>query len=195
MSRLISVVVAVVTVIVIGGAVGIVLGAAVVLAGPRLLTRLESRGQRRRREALERQAPAASDLVAACLTAGATPVDSARAVAAALGSPISEPMNRLVASLDLGADPVTAWSALAEDDALRSMSRAAAKSMETGAPLASLLAAVADDQRDAARTRAEAMARAAGVRSVAPLAACFLPAFLLIGIVPVVASLALPLLQ
>jgi hypothetical protein len=33
------------------------------------------------------------------------------------------------------------------------------------------------------------------VRSVAPLAACFLPAFLLIGIVPVVASLALPFLQ
>jgi hypothetical protein len=33
------------------------------------------------------------------------------------------------------------------------------------------------------------------VRSVAPLAACFLPAFFLIGIVPVVASLALPFLQ
>jgi hypothetical protein len=54
---------------------------------------------------------------------------------------------------------------------------------------------VAEDQRDEARSRAEAAARAAGVRSVAPLVACFLPAFILIGIVPVVASLALPLLQ
>ena len=61
--------------------------------------------------------------------------------------------------------------------------------------LALLLAAVADDQRDEARMQAESAARAAGVRSVAPLVACFLPAFILIGIVPIVASLALPLLQ
>ena len=36
----------------------------------------------------------------------------------------------------------------------------------------------------------EVAAQAAGVRAVAPLAACFLPAFLLLGVVPVVASLA-----
>jgi hypothetical protein len=36
----------------------------------------------------------------------------------------------------------------------------------------------------------EVAARSAGVRSVAPLAACYLPAFILLGIVPVVASMA-----
>ncbi len=41
----------------------------------------------------------------------------------------------------------------------------------------------------------EARARAAGVRSVAPLALCFLPAYLLVGVVPVVAGFAGDLFQ
>lgn len=178
----------------VGGVVGIALGIACAIGGPRALGRLESRAVRRRRESLERQAPDAADLLAACLAAGATPADAVRVVGHALGDPIAEPFARLTGALDLGADPITAWSALAQEPALRSIARAAARSAETGAPLSAILATVADDQRDEARARAESMARAAGVRSVAPLAACFLPAFLLIGVVPVVASLALPLL-
>ena len=185
----------VVVAILIGGVLGVAGGVITALATPRLVTRMESRAQRQRRESLERQAPAAADLMAACLAAGATPVDAARAVSTALGDPIAESLGRLTGALDLGADPSRAWAALAADAPLRPLARAAARSAETGAPLASLLAAVADDQRDEARARAEATARASGVKSVAPLAACFLPAFLLIGIVPVVASLALPLLQ
>lgn len=189
------VVVAVMVVIVLGGIPGIAAGVVIAVAGPRLLDRLESRSQRQRRQSLERQAPVAADLLAACLASGATPVAAARAVAHALGEPIAAPLDRLTGALDLGADPAQAWMALSAESPLRPLARAAARSAETGAPLAALLAAVADDQRDEARARAEATARASGVRSVAPLAACFLPAFLLIGIVPVVASLALPLLQ
>ena len=181
--------------VVIGGVIGVMVGAAVAFAGPRVLSGLESRSQKQRRLDLERQAPAAADLLAACLSAGATPVDAARAVAEAMGEPIATPLTRVTGSLDLGADPATAWSSLSADPSLRAIARAASRSAETGAPLAALLIAVADDQRDEARSRAEATARAAGVRSVAPLVACFLPAFILIGIVPVVASLALPLLQ
>ena len=184
----------VVVAIFIGGVVGVAAGVAVALVTPLLVTRMESRAQRHRRESLERQAPAAADLMAACLAAGATPVDAARAVSTALGDPIAESLGRLTGALDLGADPSRAWAALAVDAPLRPLARAAARSAETGAPLAALLAAVADDQRDEARARAEATARASGVKSVAPLAACFLPAFILIGIGPVVASLALPLI-
>jgi Flp pilus assembly protein TadB len=180
---------------VIGGPAGIAVGIAVAVAGPRLLASLESRAQRARREDLERQVPAVADLLAACLAAGATQRDSARAVGRALGEPVATPLARLTGALDLGADPVTAWASLGSDTPLRPIARAAARSAETGAPLSLLLAGIADDQRDVARARAEAAARAAGVKSVAPLVACFLPAFILIGIVPVVASLALPLLQ
>jgi len=60
----------------------------------------------------------------------------------------------------------------------------------TGAPLAATVSAVADDARERARWDAEASARRAGVRAVGPLAVCFLPAFLLLGVVPIVASVA-----
>lgn len=177
-----------------GGWFGVVVGVALAVSGPLLLGRLESRSQRRSREALERQAPACCDLLAACLSAGSSTADAARAVADALGEPIATALRRMVSAQELGSDPLSAWSSLAEHAALRPIARAAARSAETGAPLAGLLSAVAEDQRDAHRARAEAAARAAGVKSVAPLAACFLPAFLLVGIVPVVASLATPLL-
>ncbi len=193
--RIACVATGVVLVLVIGGIVGVAVGGAIALLGPRLLATLESRAQRQRRVDLERQMPATADLLAACLAAGATPVEATRAVARAIGDPIATPLRRLTGALDLGADPVTAWSALASEASLRPIARAASRSAETGAPLATLLIAVADEQRDAMRARAAAAARAAGVRSVAPLVACFLPAFILVGIVPVVASLALPLLQ
>jgi Flp pilus assembly protein TadB len=180
--------------LIFGGVIGAVIGGALALVGPRLLAGLESRSERQRRMDLERQIPAAADLLAACLTAGAAPGDAARAVGRALGEPIATPLARLTGALDLGADPAGAWRALGSEASLRPIARAASRSLETGAPLAGLLVAVADDQRDEARSRADAAARAAGVRSVAPLVACFLPAFILIGIVPVVASLALPLL-
>ena len=195
LARLVGAAFGVVVAVVIGGVIGIAIGIVVAAAIPGVLMRLESRAQRHRRELLQRQAPAAADLMAACLAAGATSADSVRAVSRALGEPISGPLDRLTGALSLGADPAGAWAALAADASLRPIARAAARSAETGAPLAALLASVADDQRDESRARAEALARASGVRSVAPLAACFLPAFLLIGIVPVVASLALPFLQ
>lgn len=185
----------VVLALVVGGVLGIAVGVAVGLAGPRVLSRLESRHQRQRRERLERQAPAVADLMASCLAAGATPRDAVAAVARAVGEPVATPLMRLCAALDLGADPVSAWRALMVDPSLQPLARAGARAAQTGAPLAALLVAVADDQRDEARSRAEAAARAAGVRSVAPLVACFLPAFILIGIIPIVASLALPYLQ
>jgi Flp pilus assembly protein TadB len=193
--RIACVATGVLLVFVIGGVAGVVVGGVTALWGPRLLSVLESRSQRQRRIDLERQMPATADLLAACLAAGATPVEATRAVAQAIGDPIATPLRRLTGALDLGADPVNAWSTLASEATLRPMARAVSRSAETGAPLAALLTAVSDDQRDAMRARAAAAARAAGVRSVAPLVACFLPAFILVGIVPVVASLALPLLQ
>lgn len=194
-ARVLSLGLGAVLALVVGGVPGVVVGAGVALAGPRVLAGLESRGQRQRRLQIERQTPIVADLLATCLAAGATPRESVRAVARAVGEPIATPLSTLTGALDLGADPVDAWAALAAEPGLRQVGRAGSRSAQTGAPLASLLAAVADDQRDEARSRAEATARAAGVRSVAPLVACFLPAFILIGIVPVVASLALPLLQ
>ena len=178
----------------IGGPWGWGLGAAIAIGAPVILGRLESRKDRERREALERQGADAADLLAACLASGAPIAPSAAAVARALGDPIAQPLGTLVASLSLGADQVDAWRAIATQPGMAALSRAVARSLESGAPLSQTLPGIADDLRRATRGQVEAAARAAGVRAVAPLAACFLPAFLLVGVVPIVASLAIPFL-
>jgi pilus assembly protein TadC len=66
------------------------------------------------------------------------------------------------------------------------MSRASTSGVHTAA----LLRAVATDVRGRRRAVATEAARRAGVRAVLPLGACFLPAFVLLGIVPTIAGLA-----
>ena len=95
---------------------------------------------------------------------------------------------RATSGLRLGADPALVWSEVARDDALAPLARAVSRSQQTGAPLAALLPRVADQARAEHRGRAEARIRTAAVRLTAPLGVAFLPAFVLLGVVPVVAS-------
>jgi len=52
------------------------------------------------------------------------------------------------------------------------------------------LQTLAGDTRAEARSRADAAVRRAGVWVLAPLGACFLPAFLCLGVVPLVLGIA-----
>lgn len=174
----------------LGGVVGIVAAAAVLLLVPRLLGRMESRAARVRRTALDRQAPLLADLLAATLATGATFRASLGAVATAVGEPTAGALRPALVAMDLGADPVEAWRACAGTGAHALVIDAVARSAESGAPVSRVLARLADDLRREHRVVVEVAARSAGVRAVAPLAACFLPAFVLLGVVPVVASLA-----
>jgi hypothetical protein len=63
-----------------------------------------------------------------------------------------------------------------------------ARSLDTGAPMADGLRLLASDLRRAHRAAVERKARGVGVRAAAPLGLCFLPAFVLVGIVPTVVS-------
>jgi pilus assembly protein TadC len=60
----------------------------------------------------------------------------------------------------------------------------------SGAPVADVLSRLADDARREVRASSTAAARRVGVQAVAPLGLCFLPAFVFLGIIPVVAGLA-----
>ena len=105
-------------------------------------------------------------------------------------SDLRDYLSRVANALDLGASPKEAWSELLAHSVLAPIAHAFVRSSENGSPIARVLDEVAHDLRREHRSEVEILARAAGVRSVAPLALCFLPAYLLVGVVPVVASFA-----
>jgi tight adherence protein C len=93
--------------------------------------------------------------------------------------------------LRLGGTPAAAIRAAAERSGLEEL-RAAASALEAaerwGAPPAEALAARAEALRSRARMRAEAEAGRAAVRLAFPLVLCFLPAFVLLTVVPTIAG-------
>lgn len=174
----------------LGGVLGSIAAVACLVVIPRVLERLEPRRSRERREDGERQAPVLADLLAALLASGATVRDALQAAASAMPEPTSTALRPVVSAIDLGADPAAAWRAVGIVPAHAPIVDAICRSHDSGAPVSTVLMRAADDIRRDRRRDIEVAARSAGVRAVAPLAACFLPAFLLLGVVPVVASLA-----
>jgi Flp pilus assembly protein TadB len=176
--------------VVLGGPFGLVVGAVVTVVCLRLPARLEPRQVRVRRARLIADIPVAVDLLAACLRGGAPWGVAVEAVAAALGGPLGDELHGVAAQVRLGADPSAAWLALAREPALAELARTVARAADSGSSLAPALARLAQDHRRSARATASARARTAGIRAVAPLGLCFLPAFVLLGIVPAVAGIA-----
>jgi len=170
----------------------------VVGLGPRVLGRLEPAQVRRERDRLRGDLPLLLDLLAACLAGGASLPAAASAVAGAVGGPAGQRLAVVAGALRVGTTAAEAWTALAgadpDGDPLAPAARALARAAEGGAPVAAAVARLAADARQRARSDGEQAARRAGVLAVAPLGLCFLPAFVLLGIVPVVAGLARPLL-
>jgi pilus assembly protein TadC len=151
--------------------------------------RASGRLQRTRR-VLERAVPESADLLAGCLAAGAPPSEALELVAAAAGGPLAPALRRVAAAVRAGAGPGEVWVPGGAEDVLDPLLRAIARTAATGAGLADTVAAVADEARREAAARAEAAARRAGVLAVGPLVTCFLPAFVLLGVVPVVVGVA-----
>jgi len=172
--------------------VGVLPALMVAIAGvvllPQVMSRLESSESRRFRQALERQLPDALDVLISVLEAGAPPTDALRAVGQALGPPIGVELEAVARALSLGASTEQAWSTA--HPVMGVLATAMSRSANSGASLAHVLAGASRDARREHRVRVEIAARSAGVRAVGPLAACFLPAFFLIGVAPIVASFA-----
>ncbi|WP_412753603.1 type II secretion system F family protein [Krasilnikovia sp. M28-CT-15] len=132
--------------------------------------------------------PLCADLLAAALRAGA-PVDrAAGAVAEALGGPLGQRLACTARALRLGADPPEAWAHLSGVDGAQRVIAAAIRSAASGGAFAGALVRLADDLRTDRTIAVEAAARRAGVLIVLPLGLCFLPAFVLAGLVPVVVA-------
>ncbi|MGV0626099.1 type II secretion system F family protein [Mycolicibacter minnesotensis] len=136
------------------------------------------------------------EVFALCLTAG-MPVSGAAAATARNAPPqLAGILRRGADLLALGAEPDIAWSVRdspeggALDPATIAVLRLARRSGASGAALATGLGELAAQCRGEAEHAARAAAERAGVLIAGPLGLCFLPAFVCLGIVPVVAGLA-----
>lgn len=172
----------------VGGTVGIVAAVAAAVLAWRVLGRAESPTVRRRREELERDLPVAVHLLGACLDAGAAVSGALDAVAAALPGAVAEELGIVRHRLALGVDPAAVWHELARHPQLRPLGRAMARAHQSGASVRDAVAGLAAELTAQSRATTDALARSVEVRAAAPLGVCFLPAFLLLGVVPMVAG-------
>lgn len=135
---------------------------------------------------------ASLDVLAVCLTAGMAVSAAATATAPTAPPRLAALLRRAADMLALGAEPAAAWLAPGRDvdphcDSLLRMAR---RSASSGAALAEGVAELAASVRHEAADAARATAERASVLIAGPLGLCYLPAFVCLGIVPVVAGLA-----
>ena len=176
---------------IVGGTVGWLLGAAGFAVVWTLVGRAEPRDVRRNRELARQQLPHVVLLLAAVLRGGGSVPQALGQVSRALPGPATAPLRLAEGRLRVGAPAAEVWSDLAGDPALGPLGRTLARSESSGASVAETVARLSEDLGRDHRAEVEDLARTVGVKAAVPLGVCLLPAFLLVGIVPVVvASLA-----
>ncbi|WP_404958099.1 type II secretion system F family protein [Streptomyces sp. 147326] len=180
--------------VLVGGTTGAVVGLLAALGVWRWQARARPSAGVDPREA-ERQLPFAADLLAACLAAGAGPVEAAEVVGESLGGPVGERLARAGAELRLGGEPGAGWGRLAEIPGARALAECLERAARTGAPAAEPVSRLATGLREDRARLAGARAQRAAVLVTAPVGLCFLPAFLAIGVAPVVIGMASGLLS
>jgi len=161
-----------------------VFGAAVVLA----LGWLEPRSARRRRQQLITEVPQALELVAACLAAGLPVRTACAAVVQSFDGPVADDLGQVLSLMDLGVADAEAWRTLHDHPQLGLVAADLSRSVESGTSTVEGLQHHAAAAREARRGALQVRARAVGVRSVLPMMMCFIPSFMLLGIVPAVVS-------
>jgi Flp pilus assembly protein TadB len=170
----------------VGGTFGIAAGIACGVAVWVVLGRTEDPAVVRRREELVEDLPTGVDLLGSCLAAGAAPESALVSVSRALGGPVGEEFLAIHHRLEVGVDPVQVWRGVAAHPQLAPLGRAVGRAHETGAPVGHAVHRLAQELRDRARADVETRARSIEVKAAAPLGVCLLPAFVVLGVVPMV---------
>lgn len=125
------------------------------------------------------------ELLAAQLRAGLAPLAALGTLAEALNS---RPLHTVCQRLQMGSSWGSAWSGSAAGT-FGKLRDALAPAYTGGAPSTALLLSLADAHRLSERRAAERAAGKLSVALVVPLGLCSLPAFICLGIVPIIISL------
>lgn len=179
--------------VLVGGLMGLALGVAAAYGVRRWQRHRQAvggrTGQAGRLKGAALQIPLAADLLTACLAAGAGPHKAAEAVGKSLGGPVGERLAQAAAELRLGGEPAAVWGRMGALPGASGLARSLERAGTTGAPAVEPVSRLAADCRAEQGREASRRAERASVLATAPLGVCFLPAFLLIGVAPVMIGL------
>jgi Flp pilus assembly protein TadB len=150
--------------------------------------RVEPAAVRREREALRRDLPHVVGLLGVVLAAGASVPRALVEVSGAVPGPAADRLRLTANRLALGVPPDQVWAEVAASPGLAPLGRPLERAARSGSAVAEVVDRLGDDLAREARLEVEDRARTVGVRAALPLGLCLLPAFLLVGIVPVVAA-------
>lgn len=174
---------------VIGGPVGAALGASLGIGAWFWLRRISaSQASQYSADDDYARTAIAAELLAAAVRAGCPTTVAVTVVGSSIGGRLGEALRTASATAQVGGAPTRAWSALTERPTWRPLGRALAAADTRGASPVRALQRVAFDARSEAKWSAESRARALGARAAAPLGLCFLPAFVLLAIVPIIVT-------
>ncbi|APT85994.1 type II secretion system F family protein [Corynebacterium flavescens] len=129
------------------------------------------------------------ELFAACINSGLSTRQAAVALTRVSGPATVSAWNRLAALLGVGVDVSSAWAHMREEPYLGALASLVVMSDHSGAAITAGCQRIIATLRAEATAHATAAAERAGVFIAFPLAVCFLPAFIVLGLVPVVISL------
>lgn len=155
------------------------------------LGRWSRTGRRSHEGAVTADVPIACLLIATCLDAGLPLRGAVTAAAAELDGPLGAALTRMDVAVRLGVPEPQAWEDLAAaEPALADLSLALRHVADTGVALAPTFRQLSHEASKVRNAQSQARARRAGISSVLPLMACHLPAFVLVGVVPIVGGVA-----
>lgn len=132
------------------------------------------------------------DLMASMLAAGASLERGLEVLARSSSPPVSAALTAVKTALDLGASWEVAWAAAAgppSGNAVGELGHALRFAGTTGAPSAAVVSAHAAQFRRRRNRETEQRTAALGVRLVVPLGLCSLPAFVCLGVIPILVGL------
>ena len=133
------------------------------------------------------------DLLAVALLAGLPTPDALAAVAEAIehtDPALAEPLRAAASRMRLGATPAEAWRDVPGATRLAPVASVLARATDGGGSVRAALGHAAARMRSEADAAATARAERASVLVAGPLGLCFLPAFICLGVLPVVIGLA-----
>ncbi|MFI5607110.1 type II secretion system F family protein [Amycolatopsis sp. NPDC051903] len=139
----------------------------------------------------ERLASAATlDLLGACLRTGLPVPTALEAVSTTAPGRTGTALRATAHLLALGAGPSEAWAPTRTRPGFEELAVAATRTARSGAALAATADGISRRLRDGLGVEAEERAERAGVALALPVGLCFLPAFFVLGVLPVVLGLA-----